>query len=297
MKRILKKCSGLIDRGMLMQVLFQLLMVAFISWCGVAVYVYFSQSRLLYYPGLPTRAIEATPAAIGLPFEDVHLVTADDIHLHGWFVPATSPRGTLLFNHGNAGNISHRLDSVALFHSLGLNVLIYDYRGYGDSEGKPTENGTYRDAMAAWKYLQEERGIAAQDIVIFGRSLGAAIAVDLASQVPAAGVILESAFTSVPDMAATLYPWLPARILARYHYDNAAKIGRITSPLLVMHSQDDEIIPYSQGEELFARANQPKQFLRLQGGHNDGNHVSRDLYTHTLEQFLPAVLPASGIQN
>jgi hypothetical protein len=274
--------------------LLHFLLVIFITWCGISLYLYFSQSRLLYYPGLPSRAVEATPADIGLAFENVRLTTEDGLRLHAWFVPASAPRGTLLFNHGNAGNIAHRLDSIRLFHSLGLNVLIYDYRGYGESEGKPTEKGTYRDATAAWAYLQESRGIAPQEIIIFGRSLGAAIAVDLASRVPSAGVILESAFTSVADMAATLYPWLPARFLVRYRYDSAAKIGRIMSPLLVMHSRDDEIIPFSQGEELFARANQPKRFLQLRGGHNDGNQASHDIYMETLEQFLQVILPASG---
>jgi uncharacterized protein len=294
MKRTLIRDTKFVGHYMLLQVLIQLLLVVFISWCGVAVYVYFTQSRMLYYPELPTRVIEATPAAIGLSYEDVHLIAADGTRLHGWFAPATVPRGTLLFNHGNAGNISHRLDSVALFHALGLNVLIYDYRGYGESEGKPTEAGTYLDVKAAWEYLLGKRGIAAKEVVIFGRSLGAAMAADLASQQASAGVILESAFTSIPALAASLYPWLPTRLLSRYHYNNLDKVERITSPLLIVHSRDDEIIPYSQGEELFERANQPKQFLELKGGHNDATHVSRDTYTETLELFLGAILPGSG---
>ena len=282
---------------MSLQGLFHLLLVVFITWCGISLYLYFSQSRLIYYPELPSRAVDATPADIGLPFENAQLTTGDGIRLHAWYVPAPAARGTLLFNHGNAGNIAHRLDSIRLFHSLDLNVLIFDYRGYGESEGKPTEKGTYRDAMAAWKYLHENRGIDPHEIVIFGRSLGAAIAVDLASQVPSAGVIIESAFTSVSDMAAHLYPWLPARFLVRYKYDSDVKIGRISSPLLLMHSRDDEIIPFSQGRELFAHANEPKQFLELQGGHNDGSHASRDIYTQTLQQFLDVILPASGRQD
>ncbi|MGB5178343.1 MAG: alpha/beta hydrolase [Gammaproteobacteria bacterium] len=274
--------------------LLHLLLVAFITWCGITLYLYFSQSRMLYYPELPSRALDATPADIGLPFETIHLTTEDGIQLHAWYVPAVAARGTLLFNHGNAGNIAHRLDSIRLFNSLGLNVLIYDYRGFGESGGKPSEQGTYRDARAAWDYLHENRAIAARRIVILGRSLGAAIAVDLASQVPSAGVILESAFTSVPDMAAHLYPWLPVRFLVRYKYDSAVKIGRISSPLLMMHSRDDEIIPFSQGEELFAHANEPKRFLELNGGHNDGHHASHEAYTKALQQFLDMILPPAG---
>ncbi|MEN8206156.1 MAG: alpha/beta hydrolase [Pseudomonadota bacterium] len=271
--------------------LFHLLLVVFITWCGIAVYLYFSQSRLLYYPDMPSRALEASPADIGLAYETVLLTAGDDTRLHAWFVPSDAARGTLLFNHGNAGNIAHRLDSISLFHSLGLNVLIFDYRGYGESEGKPSEKGTYLDVKAAWDYLLKERMISAEEIVIFGRSLGAAIAVDLASQHPSAGVILESAFTSVPDMAASLYPWLPVRLLSRYRYNSLKRIEGIRSPLLVVHSRDDEIIPYEHGKKLFAQANKPKQFLELNGGHNNGYQVSRKLYEQTMQQFLDAILP------
>ena len=274
--------------------LLHLLLVAFITWCGIALYLYFKQPRLLYYPQLPTRNIEVTPAEFGLAFENVQLIAEDGTQLHGWFVPASDSRGTLLFNHGNAGNISHRIDSVELFHSLGLNVLIYDYRGFGESEGKPSEAGTYLDVKAAWDYLLEERKIAAQQIVIFGRSLGAAVAADLASQNPSAGVILESTFTSVPDMAASLYPWLPVRWLTRFQYNNLEKVARITSPILVVHSREDEMIPYAHGEQLFARANEPKQFFELHGSHDDGYHVSRTIYTEMLQQFLGEILPPSS---
>ena len=271
--------------------LLHLLLVVFITWCGIALYLFFSQSRLLYYPDMPSRALEASPADIGLAYETVRLTAGDGTRLHAWFVPATTARGTLLFSHGNAGNIAHRLDSISLFHSLGLNVLIFDYRGYGESEGKPSEKGTYLDVQAAWGYLLEERMISPQEIIIFGRSLGAAIAADLASRNPSAGVILESAFTSVPDMAASLYPWLPVRLLSRYRYNNLDKVERITSPLLVVHSREDGIIPYAHGEQLFAHANEPKRFLELRGGHNGGYHVSRERYTTSMQQFLDEILP------
>jgi len=274
--------------------LLHLLLVVFVTWCGIALYLYFSQSRLLYYPDMPSRALEASPADVGLAYETVRLTAGDGARLHAWFVPAPTARGTLLFSHGNAGNIAHRLDSISLFHSLGLNVLIFDYRGYGESEGKPSEKGTYLDVQAAWDYLLEERRVPPEEIIIFGRSLGAAVAAELAGQHPSAGVILESAFTSVPDMAASLYPWLPVRLLSRYRYNNLDKVERITSPLLVVHSREDDIIPYAHGEQLFVHANEPKQFLELRGRHNNGYHVSRKIYVKTMQQFLEENLPQQG---
>ena len=261
-----------------------------IGYAVLAAALFFYQPNLLYFPDMPTRQIQATPGDIGLDFESVTLATSDNEQLHAWFVPADPARGTLLFCHGNAGNISHRLDSIRLFHELGLSVLIFDYRGYGQSSGKPSEKGTYRDADAAWQYLVEQRGIPPQRIILFGRSLGASIAAELASRQAAAGVILESAFTSVPDVAAKFYPWLPVRWMSRYQYDTRKQLAGIHSPVLIVHSRDDEIIPYAHGENLFAAASEPKQFLQLRGGHNDGFMVSGDGYVRELEVFLNAVL-------
>jgi len=261
-----------------------------IGYAMLAAALFFYQPNLLYFPDMPNREIEATPGDIGLDFEPLTLATRDDEQLDAWFIPAEPARGVLLFCHGNAGNISHRLESIRLFHELGLSVLIFDYRGYGQSSGKPTEKGTYRDADAAWHYLVEQRGIPAEHIILFGRSLGASIAADLATRQSAAGVILESAFTSVPDVAAQLYPWLPVRWLSRYQYDTRRKLADIHSPVLIVHSRDDEIISYSNGERLFEAANEPKQFLQLRGGHNDGFFVSGKDYTRRLDSFLGNVL-------
>ena len=266
--------------------LLYILLAGVLIYVALAGYVYVMQPRLIFYPDMPGRTLEATPATVDLAFEDVSLATADGEQLHGWYVPNDAAHATLLFCHGNAGNISHRLDSIRLFHELGLNVLIFDYRGYGLSSGTASEQGTYRDADAAWEYLVGERGIPPQRIVLFGRSLGAAVASDLATRTQPGAVILESAFTSVPDMAARLYPWLPVRWLASYRYDNAAKIRNISSPVLVMHSRDDEIIPFAHGERLYALANQPKRMFELRGGHNDGFHVSRDQYRPVVGDFI-----------
>jgi fermentation-respiration switch protein FrsA (DUF1100 family) len=271
---------------MTLQNLVYLLFLVAVTYGAFALYLFIMQPRLLYYPDMPGREPEATPAAVGLAYEDVALQTVDDIRLHAWFIPAENPRATVLFCHGNAGNISHRLDSIRLLHSLGLQVLIFDYRGYGKSEGRPSEKGTFRDVDAAWHYLREVRGLTEAGIIIFGRSLGAAVAADLASRTRPAAVILESAFTSVPDMAAEFYPWLPVRLLSRYRYDNLGKVARIARPLLLVHSRQDEIIPFAHGERLFGRAREPKQFLELTGGHNDAFQSSRKAYTHGLKSFL-----------
>ena len=175
----------------------------------ICLYLFFVQARLIYYPNIPSRKLTASPSDIGLDYESVTLNTSDHVTLHGWFVPAPDRRGCLLFFHGNAGNISHRLDSLKIFHDLGLSVLIIDYRGYGKSQGSISEHGTYLDADAAWSYLTESRRIPAQEIVVFGRSLGAAVAANIASRKTPGALILESAFTSIPDMAAKLYPFLP----------------------------------------------------------------------------------------
>jgi hypothetical protein len=203
-------------------------------------------------------------------------------------------RGVLLFFHGNAGNISHRLDSIAIFNRLGLDVLIVDYRGYGQSTGRPTEAGTYRDAQAAWDYLRQARGVAADRVVIFGRSLGGAVGAWLASQLPAdetpAAVIIESSFSSGADMARRLYPIFPARLLTRLKYPVVEYVARLRCPLLVVHSRDDEIIPYAMGQAVYAAASQPKSFLELRGDHNAGFWISRASYVPGLEAFLANVL-------
>ncbi len=246
------------------------------------------QSRLVYFPNMPSRAIGPGPDNIGLAYEPVEIITEDGIKLDAWYVPAQEPRGVVLFFHGNAGNISHRLDSLRIFNELKLDTLIFDYRGYGRSEGMVSEQGTYRDADAAWRYLTVERGIPAAEIVLFGRSLGAAIAAYVASRHRPGALILESAFVSVPELAAILYPWLPARQLARIGYPTGEYLKTASCPVLIVHSRDDEIIPFKQGRQLFELASEPKHFLELLGGHNDGFLVSGRRYLDGFENFLAA---------
>jgi fermentation-respiration switch protein FrsA (DUF1100 family) len=248
------------------------------------------QSRLVYFPNVPSRAIGPGPDSIGLAYESVEILTEDGVRLDAWYVPVREPRGTVLFFHGNAGNISHRLDSLRVFNGLGFATLIFDYRGYGRSEGAVSEQGIYRDAEAVWRHLNEKRGIPATEVILFGRSLGAAVAAYMASQHRPGALIIESGFVSVPDMAAELYPWLPARWLARIGFPAGDYLKTVTCPVLVVHSRDDEIIPFNQGLRLFEVSHEPKQFLELRGGHNDGFLVSGRRYLDGLDAFVAASL-------
>ncbi len=200
--------------------------------------IYFMQGRMLYLANVPGRTLTMTPADARMEYEDVSIVTADGVTLHGWYIAGRSPR-VLLFFHGNAGNISHRLDSIRQFRDLGLSVLIIDYRGYGQSDGRPTESGIYRDADATWRYLTETRGVRPDNVVIFGRSLGGSIAARLAAQQNPLALIVESSFTSVPDIAQELYPWLPARWLSRLSHATREYVREVSCPVLVVHSRDD----------------------------------------------------------
>lgn len=258
-----------------------------LCYFGLVVMAYLFQGRLLYQPG---RRISMTPEDIGLPYEEVPLLTSDGVHLSAWYVPSERERGVVLFCHGNAGNMSHRLDSINIFHELRLSVMIFDYRGYGRSAGAASEEGTYRDAEAALIYLTRDRGVGPASIIVFGRSLGGAVAAHVALNHAAAALIVESSFTSVPDLGAELYPFLPVRLISRFRYPTAAFVERIGIPKLFIHSPDDEVIPFRHGERLLAFGAEPKEFLRIQGGHNDGFLVSGRLYREGLDSFIGRVL-------
>ncbi|MCK9202358.1 MAG: alpha/beta hydrolase [Gallionella sp.] len=253
--------------------------------------LFLRQDGLVYYPNLPSRAYEATPKDYQLPYENVTLTTSDGVRLAAWFVPAEHPRGTLLYAHGNAGNISHRLDSIRLFHDLGLSVFIFDYRGYGRSTGEPDEEGTYHDAEVAWQHLTAQRGIKPEHIVVFGESLGASVAAHLAAQHRPGALILASAFTSVPDLASDFYPLLPVRWITRYSYDTRRYLQDVHAPVLVAHSREDEIIPFLHGQSLYAAAHEPKQFLELRGGHNDLFFMNTKPFARATGSFIEQHLP------
>jgi hypothetical protein len=255
-------------------------------YLGQLLFIYLHQDNIIYLPDLPSREVGMTPARIGLEFESVTLSAEDGVKLDGWFLPHASPRATLLFFHGNAGNISHRLESLKLLHDLGLSLLIFDYRGYGRSQGKPSEAGIYRDAEAAWRYLTETRRIPPERILLLGRSFGGAVAGYLAAKQPALGLVLESTFSSAPEMAGELYPWLPTRWLTHFEYNTRARLAHIRMPLMVIHSRQDDIIPFSQGEALYADGLSPKRFLELNGSHNNGVLDNTERYRHGLDDFI-----------
>ncbi len=269
----------------MLNAIIKFLLVLAVAYGLLVLLVYLMQDRMLYLANMPGRTLEATPKNAGMEYEDVWLHTEDGVDIHGWYVPGQSDR-VLLFFHGNAGNISHRLFSIRQFLELGLSVLIIDYRGYGQSGGRVNEHGFYRDADAAWRYLTGERGIDADDIVIFGRSLGGSVAAKLASRVEPKALILESSFTSVPDAAQDIYPWLPARLLSRLRHATREYVRDVHCPVLVVHSRDDEIIPYHHGEDIYAAANEPRAMLTLRGGHNDAIATDEANYISGLRSFL-----------
>lgn len=239
--------------------------------------------RLVYFP---SRAHDGgTPAALGLAYEDVTLSAADGTRLHAWWVPAPGARRAVLLLHGNAGNISHRLDKLAVLHGLDVSVLLLDYRGYGRSEGAPSEAGTYQDAAAAYAWLRG-RGLPAEAIVAYGESLGGPIAVDLAASQPLGGLILESAPSSIVGVAKHHYPLLPVEWFLSVRYDALARLPGVRAPLLILHSPSDEIVPFAMAEALLAAAPGPKRLVRLGGGHNDAFMVAAAAYRAALHDFL-----------
>lgn len=256
-----------------------------LAYGGLAALLFFSQDKLAYYPQIG-REMLTTPRAHGLDYEQLTLTTPDSEKLDTWFVSAPQSRGVVLFLHGNAGNLSHRIDSIAMFHRLGYSVLIFDYRGYGRSTGKPSEAGLHQDAQTAWDYLTKTRGIAPGRIVLFGESLGGALAAELAAREKPGALVLASVLISAPELAADLYPWLPTRWLVRLRYDTRAALAKVQSPVLIAHSPDDEIVPFRHGQTLFDTATEPKVLLHLAGGHNDGFIFMREEWVAVLADFL-----------
>ena len=242
------------------------------------------QRKMIFFPA---SILEHTPADLGLAYEDVRVRTSDGVTLHGWMVPCDGSDVTLLFFHGNAGNIGDRVENIRLLHEIGLRVFILDYRGYGLSEGAPSEQGLYEDAQAAYAHLVSREGLAPERIAIFGRSLGGAVAVDLASRVPCRRLILESTFTSAADMAAHILPILPWGRLVTERFDSADKIDKVQAPLLQFHGTRDEIVPYRLGQKLFQAAPGPKEFVPIPGAsHNDTYLVGGRPYFEKIQSFL-----------
>ncbi len=259
-----------------------------LAYLGLLLVLFFSQDSLMF---VPARAVTATPQAVGLRFETWKIPTADGETLAAWFIPAANPQGILVYCHGNGGNIGNRVPYLPIFHSLGLSVVLWDYRGYGQSTGRPSEVGLYQDAKAVMDYLQTQRQIPPAQTVLYGESLGGGVASYLATQYPVRGWVLAGTFTSAVDRAAELYPFLPVRWLARSRFDTRARLPQITAPVLVLHSVDDEIIPIHHGRALYAAANPPKTLVELTGDHNNGFLDNALAYREALAAFLDSLPP------
>lgn len=260
-----------------------LLSISVLSYLGFGAYLYLFQHRFVYFPD---KTIQHTPKVVGLTFENVFFTAEDDVKLHGWYIPRENAQGTILFCHGNAGNIGDRMGTLAKCHEFGFNVFIFDYRGFGRSEGRLSEKGTYRDAEAAWNYLIKTRGESAEKIILYGRSLGGAVASWLAKTVNPKLFIIEGSFTSVEAVGADAYPFLPIRFLSRFHYPTEKNIQKIQCPILVLHSSDDETIPIKHGKALFDAAPEPKEFVELMGDHGNGFLVSGKVYDDGIRGFI-----------
>lgn len=249
----------------------------------VVVLLRWFEHRQTYHP---TSRFDATGDELGFPREDVWLETSDGVRLHAWsFQPEHTNAHTVLLSHGNGGNISHRLELYDVLLRAGFAVLAYDYRGYGQSEGSPSEAGTYLDAEAALSWL-EARGTPAERVIAYGESLGGAVATELACRHALAGLILQSAFTSVPDLGAELFPWLPVRTIGKIQYDNHAKLPDVTEPVLILHSRTDTLIPFHHAERNFEAATAPKRLVEVFGDHNDTLTADSAVLSDAIRSFF-----------
>ncbi|RKY31256.1 MAG: alpha/beta hydrolase [Candidatus Omnitrophota bacterium] len=260
------------------------LIVFFLFAVFALIYLRLMERRVLF---IPTRELETRPCDIGLDYEEENFITSDNVSLHGWFIPYQDAGCTVLFCHGNGGNISHRLEKLKFFNTLKSNVFIFDYRGYGKSQGRPSEEGLYIDVKAAYDYLLT-RNIAPDEIIGFGESLGGAVIIDLASKNKIGALIVSGTISNAGDMAKQLYPYLPSWIFSS-RLDSLNKIKSIDAPKLIIHSLQDEIVPFRLGEKLYQAAPGPKEFLQVSGTHNEAFYVSQELFRNKIGDFIKAI--------
>lgn len=272
----------MVERKTVRKSLLKLALTCLGSYGAILLMLLWFQSKMLYHP---SRSMESPGR--DLTVQDVWMTSTNGTRIHGWWILHPQATKTLLFCHGNAGNLSHRIGMIREWHRrFHMNVMIFDYQGYGRSEGSPTEQGTYDDARAAWDYIRHVQQIKPQQIVILGRSLGGSIAAQLATQVKPAALILDSPFSSFVDVAQAHFSWLPVRWIARFRYTTTAYLKQRTCPLLVIHSPDDEVIPITLGRRCFEQAPEPKHFLQIQGNHNDGFYISMSAYFQGVQAFF-----------
>lgn len=265
------------------------LMIVFLSIIlivggGMLVLVRYLETNAIFFPG---RDVLIDPSRFGLPYEDLYLTTSDNVTINAWFMKNPRATSTLIFAHGNAGTMSDRLLKAKFFYDLGLNVLLFDYRGYGKSHGHPTEKGVYLDAQAVYDHLKLRQDIDQGRIIAYGASLGGIVAVDLACHRPINLLIVDSSITSAREAAALFYPYIPS-FLMRVKFDSIAKVARIDTPKIFMHSPDDRTIPYAMGRRLFEVALEPKEFIVTSGGHNEIQILNDHKAADTLKRLLIA---------
>ena len=264
------------------------MIVLFLALYGV--FLVSCERRIIYHPHKYPEG-NWNPSSSSVSREDVHFTASDGVRLHGWYIPSAGAKATLLWFHGNAGNITHRLGNIEMLKPLNLNIFIFDYRGYGKSEGEPDEKGIYSDSQAAYDWLVKVKNILPEEIILFGRSLGGICAVEVASGNSAAGLILESVFPSAGKMAEKIFPVLPLGGAIKSRFDAISKVPDLKLPKLFIHGTQDEIVPYKLGRELFSVAADPKEFYDIQGaGHNDTFLIGGAGYFNALGQFIKKVV-------
>lgn len=256
------------------------LRILVVAYLGMVVFLYFFQSIFLYRP-LPE--ITGTPARLRLPYDDVW-IGSEGARLNAWYVPGDPGRATVLFCHSNFGSMSQYLETIGLIHGMGFSVLTFDYRGFGLSTGKPSEAGTYADAAAVRDWLEQTHPPTA--LIIWGRSLGGAHAARLAADHPPQALVIESAFSSFPEVARDFFPYVPVGLIARYQYPTVADAAQVKCPTLVIHSPDDEVVNFRHGKIIFAALTCPKRFLQIRGDHNDGFLVTGREYEDGVKKFF-----------
>lgn len=245
-------------------------------------YIKYLESHIIFFPD---KGIAFTPSSFNLSFEDVYIPIKENIKINAWFIPVNNAKYTVLFLHGNAGNISTRLDKIQLFKEMGVNIFIIDYQGYGQSQGRPSEEAIYIDAKAAYDYLVNTRNIRPEQIILYGESLGSAASINLASEAEIKAVILEGGFSRGRDMAKRLYPFLPAFLFPN-NFDSLSKIKKVKSPVLFIHSPDDEIVPINLAKKLYNAAPGPKDFMEINGSHNTGILDSPKKFIDSVSAFI-----------
>ena len=271
---------------MIQRLLVQILVIFVLFIVFLIFYLKYYEKKGIYFPA---SYIEFTPSDFNLAYDDVYFLTSDGFKLNGWFIKASKPIATILFCHGNAGNISHRVEFIKMFNEAGFDVFIFDYRGYGKSEGKPDEKGLYLDAMASYKYMVDEKKIPPDSIVLYGESIGGNVAIDLALKMEAGFLISYASFTSAIDMGKRLFPFIPRgflKLIASVEFDAGSKTKNIQIPKLIMHSEDDEIVPFALGEKLFKDASPPKEFYAMKGGHNEAIFVNPEEFIKKIKEFV-----------